>query len=136
MQYPAILAAAAIFMAGHISAQEATPQVNLYAPPILAHRSPLFPQAPRPLTTLRSYYDDACQDFAASEYPGNGVVTGGPAGSAAIIWVNGGPPDNPCCGCTFSLSPRDGRGRFDLLLTFSIRYSHRVRVQELSVQCV
>ena len=70
------------------------------------------------LTTPRSYYDSACKNFAASEYPSNGVVTGGPAGSAAIIWVNGGAPDNPCCGCTFFFLLSDGRARFSLLLTF------------------
>ncbi|KAM0794155.1 hypothetical protein BDR22DRAFT_717696 [Usnea florida] len=76
MQYSTILAAAAaIFMAGHTSAQEPAPQVNFY-------------------------YDDSCQDYAGSEYPSNGVVTGGPYGSEAIIWVHGGAPDNPCCGST------------------------------------
>ena len=101
MQYSTILAAAAIFMAGHTSAQEPAPQVNLYAPPILAHRSPIFLTHLIQLTILGSYYDDSCQDFAGSEYPSNGVVTGGPYGSEAIIWVHGGTPDNPCCGCMF-----------------------------------
>ena len=116
MQYSTILAAAAIFMAGHTSAQEPTPQVNLYAPPLLPHRSPLSLIYPIQLNTLRSYYDNACKNFAASEYPSNGVVTGGPAGSAAIIWVHGGAPDNPCCGCTFiSFALNDKRVKAQLI---------------------
>ena len=43
----------------------------------------------------RSYYDKECQNYAGHRYPSSGTVTGGPAGSQAIIWVNAGGPY--CC---------------------------------------
>ncbi|KAK0510605.1 hypothetical protein JMJ35_007037 [Cladonia borealis] len=73
MQYSTIImAAAAFFMAGTSVANSA--QVNL---------------------RRFSYYDTECQDYAGHEYPGSGTVTGGPAGSQAIIWVDAG--GDYCC---------------------------------------
>lgn len=115
MQFSALLfSLAAIFLASKTLAQEPTPQVNLYSfpfPLLFLLFLSLKTFHPHPYTTRLiytpsvSYSDTSCANYIGHEYPTDGNVTGGPAGSKAIIWVNGGPPDNPCCGCRSPILP-------------------------------
>ena len=92
MQYSNIITvAAALFTAGTAVAQNSA-QVNLYAHLLVFVRSR---NGSKETDRCRSYYDKECQSYAGHRYPSSGTVTGGPAGSQAIIWVDAGGPY--CC---------------------------------------